>query len=317
MSIDADELKRTALNRWDDIYSRLGVEVGTGEHRPCPHCGGDDRFRYDNRTGNGDYYCSQCGPDTGLMLVQKVKGWTFPETLKAIAEIVGQCDEKVNNCEIDYDKRRASLNKLWLASSAITPGDPAGEYLASRGLSAEGVHDVKFCSACWESETERRLPAMAALVRNKEGQAVTIHRTYLERRTDGKIAKAALKSPRKQMPGVGGVNGCAIRLSSHSEAIGVAEGIETALTCTQVYEIPTWSVLNAGGMESFKPPDGVECVFIFMDRDGSFTGQKAAFNLAFRLKREGYHVTPMMPDIVGDYNDMLMRGMFKTKGEGR
>ncbi|WP_147488947.1 primase-helicase zinc-binding domain-containing protein [Moraxella catarrhalis] len=47
----------------------LGYDVGDGRHKPCPHCGGRDRFRFDNhniQAGDGGWICSQgIGETTG------------------------------------------------------------------------------------------------------------------------------------------------------------------------------------------------------------------------------------------------------------
>ena len=48
-NIDIDKLKLSAKGRWDSIFLQLGINVGTGNYQPCPMCGGEDRFRYDNK----------------------------------------------------------------------------------------------------------------------------------------------------------------------------------------------------------------------------------------------------------------------------
>jgi len=68
-----------ARHRWREILPQLGIETRflTNKHGPCPLCGGKDRFRFDDRHGDGDYFCNQCGPGVGLILVQKKNGWDF------------------------------------------------------------------------------------------------------------------------------------------------------------------------------------------------------------------------------------------------
>src|SRR5690348_13963485 len=52
-----------ARGRWREILPCLGVETRylTNKHGPCPLCGGKDRFRFDDKNGDGTYYCNQCG----------------------------------------------------------------------------------------------------------------------------------------------------------------------------------------------------------------------------------------------------------------
>jgi phage/plasmid primase-like uncharacterized protein len=33
----------------------------TDTHQPCPLCGGEDRYRFDDLNGTGSWYCNQCG----------------------------------------------------------------------------------------------------------------------------------------------------------------------------------------------------------------------------------------------------------------
>ncbi|CNI82916.1 Uncharacterized protein conserved in bacteria [Yersinia pekkanenii] len=96
-----------------------------------------------------------------------------------------------------------------------------------------------------------------------------------------------------------------------ASTLGIAEGIETALSCYQVYGINTWSVINAGFMEKFRVPAGVKHLIIFADMDKhSATGQAAAFNCAtanLRAKNDLMSVSVRWPDS-GDFNDFVMNG---------
>jgi DNA repair protein RadD len=55
----------------------LGIDVRflRNKHGPCPICGGKDRFRFDDSDGSGSYYCNQCGPGPGLVLIRNLWGW--------------------------------------------------------------------------------------------------------------------------------------------------------------------------------------------------------------------------------------------------
>jgi len=68
---------KEAVGRWPGIFAQLGVDVGTGKHKACPICGGKDRFRFDDKDGEGTYFCNQCGAGDGWNLLQKVIGMNF------------------------------------------------------------------------------------------------------------------------------------------------------------------------------------------------------------------------------------------------
>lgn len=83
------EVKLKANGQWQAILSYLGAEVPLNTHTACPHCGGKDRFRFDNKDGNGTFICNQCGSGDGLDLVQRVLGVSVTEAAKEVANIIG------------------------------------------------------------------------------------------------------------------------------------------------------------------------------------------------------------------------------------
>lgn len=76
---------------------------------------------------------------------------------------------------------------------------------------------------------------MLALVTDDEGRIVTLHRTYLT--PEG--IKAPVEAPKKLY--AGGARGGLIRLGEPSDVLGIAEGIETALSARTLFKIPVWS----------------------------------------------------------------------------
>lgn len=60
------ETKRLANGRWGEILPALlgwPAETCDGRNRPCPGCGGRNRFRFTNYNGDGSVLCNQCAPD--------------------------------------------------------------------------------------------------------------------------------------------------------------------------------------------------------------------------------------------------------------
>jgi putative DNA primase/helicase len=144
-------------------------------------------------------------------------------------------------------------------------------------------------------------PALLARVTTPDGKPATIHRTYLT--PSG--AKAAVSSPRKifsAMP-----NGAAVRLALPVPTLGVAEGIETAFAASILFQVPTWAAICAAGVAKFEPPSVVEHLIVFGDNDDNHVGQSAAFALASRLSGR-LKVDVMLPDMPGDWNDVLTGG---------
>lgn len=91
--LDAATVRQAAQGRWPRILSELGIAVPDHprKHGPCPVCGGKDRFRFDDRNGDGTYFCNQCTPHAGdgVRLVMNARALRFPEALAAVGCALG------------------------------------------------------------------------------------------------------------------------------------------------------------------------------------------------------------------------------------
>jgi hypothetical protein len=54
--------QEAAHGRWRWILPHFGISESAlnGKEQPCPACGGRDRFVFDDRHGDGDYFCRRC-----------------------------------------------------------------------------------------------------------------------------------------------------------------------------------------------------------------------------------------------------------------
>jgi putative DNA primase/helicase len=109
-------------------------------------------------------------------------------------------------------------------------------------------------------------------------------------------------------------HGIAVRLLPHGKVLGIAEGIETAMSAAVLFGIPVWAALTAGFLETWYPPADVECVYIFGDNDSSYTGQAAAYTLARRLVlTEKKEVNVEIPEQTNtDWNDVLAANLVSS-----
>lgn len=296
-------MKKTAQGKWKSIFSHFGIEV-TEKHQPCPLCGGKDRFIFTDKFNSGNYYCNQCGPGDGIGLIQKFTGMEFKECVRKIAGFIGYAD-KDERTDISEDKIKNMLNLIWKDSVKLKGHDPVLKYLHSRKIVIR-PDDVRFNSKCYHSETKKSYQAMVAMVRNKNGKPICLHRTYLNG-----TGKADIENNRKNTPSVLQLSGSAIRLNMPGDTIfkddtlGVAEGIETALSASQIFGVATWSVMNTSIMESFEPPEHIRKIIIFADNDNNYAGQKSAYILANKLALKDLIVRVEVPEN-GDWNDILM-----------
>lgn len=301
---DRIDVRTAAAGRWRSILTTLGMDQRSlsGKHGPCPLCGGRDRFRFDDKDGRGTYFCSGCGAGDGVKLAMALTGQSFRDTALQIERLAGVVQPVAGKPDRTDEDKLAALRRVWRESKPIQRGDEAEQYLLGRGLRLYDLPEaVRLHPGLRYQDDEHygTYAAMLATVTAPDGKAVSIHRTYLQN-----ARKAPVSAPKKLMQGLP-VAGAAIRLTAASQVLGIAEGIETALAASELFEVPVWSCISAQGIESFEPPEGVREVIVFADNDENFAGQKAAFALAHRLKLRGFEVEVCIPPEPGDWLDEL------------
>ena len=303
---DCDKILNDAEGRWYGILSRYGIDVGDGKHCPCPLCGGKDRFRFDNKENKGTWICNQCGAGDGLSLLMKKLNLEFIPACEEVAKVTGTITSKDMNPEKVVTPDR--LREMFKSSKPIKPGDPVTEYLRNRGLS-DFPPTLRYSPKCWEYETHQEHNAMLAVFALANGEAVTIHRTFIR---DGK--KLAIEKPKKIMPRLKPMAGGAVRLYPGEHAtLGVCEGIETAIAVHQLFDVAVWPCLSAHLLEMFQPPPWAKKIEIFGDNDETCTGQKAAYTLANRLIVKDKIPATVIISSCKDFLDDLVNGKGMAK----
>ena len=220
----------------------------------------------------------------------------------------------------DLDRMKA-VERLWAHSKPIdraaAEDAPCAAYLKARslsGLKLDGLTDLRYTpkAVCLDdsgSGKESAWPALIAAVRDSQGRIVTLHRTFLASDGNGKAPVAAPKKLMK-LPEDRTMVGAAIRLGGMPEngVLGVAEGIETALSVRKATGMTCWSLVSAGNLKAFTPPEGVRTVIIWADLDRSETGQKAALELKRRLEAEGIAAAIALPPMALPVHDQKRKG---------
>lgn len=324
--IGSDTIQSRCRNRWPSILGLLGVpaKLLNGKHQPCPFCGGFDRFRFDDKEGTGSYFCSACGASHGVGFVMKFLGVDFLGARTAIEAKIGAAKIATPKAVADPEHMVDYLRGLWGRSCALTGLDAASLYLERRGVGASPwPSQLRYVASLPYKDAEgKRIvgyhPAMLAKFVSPDAAQFTLHRTYLAE--DGR--QAAVDAGKKMCPGRVPKGG-AVRLAPSAAVMGIAEGIETALAASVLFEMPVWSATSAGLMQAWQPPERAKEVWIFGDNDPTWVGHTAAYGLAYKLTLGGYKTeVRIAPSMGADWNDVLLERLgivpdFKPRQKGQ
>ena len=326
--MEFDTVKHAARHRWQYILPRIGIEPRylRNTHQPCPVCGGRDRFRFDDKDGQGTYYCNQCGAGNGFTLVMKHLHCGFPEAAHTVARILGLEAEQGADAPVfrqpvpaaaSPEDRQEALLKAWNAAAPL--GSIAADYCRSRGLAGAPETDrIRFLasapyrtrSRCGSTLFVGCFPALVAAVADTQGGIQGLHYTYLQQRggTWQKLQHphpetgATLPAKKMQSRFSGSLKGCGVAIEPPNAEgqLLVAEGIESALAARELFGIPCQALLSANGVAAWQMPEGIKELLIAADNDiPRPVGREAAIRLADRLNAQGVTVRIWQPEAQG------------------
>jgi len=322
--IQAAEIHARIGAAWPHVLAQLGVPESAlrNRHGPCPACGGKDRFRFDNKRGRGDYICGQCGAGDGFRLLERVHGWPFAEARKRVIEAAGLSESLSPAWGAPVRATRPAeaiatpterVLRLRRGRCRIEDCAEVVDYLASRGLwpLPEGCTLSAHATVEYFDEGQRigRHPALFADVVDVNGELVTVHVTYLH---GGR--KLSDREPRKILSTMTARDGCAVRLAPAGEVLGIAEGIETALSAALLDGVPVWAALNTSLLARFEPPGGVDTVRLYADRDEA--GLTAVCRLMERLQGRVRLEVRIPTAPARDWNDTLTTAGRRSGAKG-
>lgn len=196
-----------------------------------------------------------------------------------------------------FGDRNAAALRLWGEARPIER-TPAAAYLASRGLRIQSA-ELRYHKSTAHGRaplTEYR-PALIAAVRDDSG-IVAIHRTFIDGHGRG---LAAIANPRC---GLGRFGEGAVRLGGAGPRLGLAEGIETALSAALLFGVPCWAALGSERFGRIALPEGTSDLLLFLDHD---SGGRRAERLAREAFSDKVQIEAHYPQRRGDdWNDVLL-----------
>lgn len=195
-------------------------------------------------------------------------------------------------------KPSAAALRIWREAKALG-ASPAKAYLESRGiLAASSALRFHPQTPLGPKGRTRFLPAMIAAVSRDEGP-VAIHRTFLSGEAS---TKAAFDKPKRAL---GSLGDAAVRLFVPvSGKLGLAEGIESAMSAYALTGIPVWATLGNERFGLVSVPESVTELHLFVDHDAG--GELAASRGLVAYARDGRAIQVRKPSSKDtDWNDEL------------
>ena len=148
---------------------------------------------------------------------------------------------------------------------------------------------------------------MLAPVVDVDGEQIGVHMTYLRRDGGGKADLP--KEFQRECRGV--IHGGAIRLMPFDpgvELIALLKASRPASPRAELFDLPCWSAVYAGGLKTIDLPPDVRRIIIAADNDVSGAGQRNALAAYDRWTAEGRAVRIKCPPNAGDdFNDVLIK----------
>ncbi len=312
---DARQVVASAYMKFHDILLKAGVNENLliRKWTTCPWCRATNRFTYTDKFGKGDSYCGNCGYHNGVDLLMQAKNWSFQEAIGFIAEYTNWKPdrEKITVAATGRADYAPYMRKILDFSHPVKEGDSAYAYLQACGISKplpKSLWASPKLSYAWIGGREGKskavyYPGLVAEMSDSEGKLVNLYRIYLQ---DDHLAPVttAKKTYTNR------VAGTVIRLGEVSEegVLGLAEDVETALSATELFDVPVWAVISAYNYKGFAVPEGVKKIIFFGDNDSDFISQREIFTAATKLKQENpqLEIEVKLPEEKGaNWNDVL------------
>ena len=195
-------------------------------------------------------------------------------------------------------KPSAAALRIWREAQPLR-ASPAKAYLEGRGiLAASSALRFHPRTPLGPKGRTRFLPAMIAAV-SLDGGPIAIHRTFLSTEA---CTKAGFDKPKRAL---GGLGEAAVRLFAPvSGKLGLAEGIESAMSAYALTGIPVWATLGNERFGLVSVPESVTELHLFVDHDAG--GELAGSRGLAAYARDGRTIHIRKPSSRDtDWNDEL------------
>jgi len=225
MDTFVNDVRAKANGHWEGIFQRLDIPTNRSEGE-CPNCGGNTRYRFDDREGRGTYYCSHCGAGTGLDMVMKVNQCGVRKAAELVADAMALPLPEPVPAREKPQHYIAIADKVAALVAKAVPGE--SQYLLNKGLPSPSKALLNDGSLLLTLQTLDGATTGAQLIR-ADGEKKLVA---------GTKKKGAFIPARLPIAG------------EPVETVVICEGYATALTVCQFSDFPTFAALYEGNLLS-------------------------------------------------------------------
>ena len=189
--------------------------------------------------------------------------------------------------------------RLWREGRPVS-GTPAERYLRNRSIPA--IHDLMRyhpATPLGRGRSVRRLPALLIAV-GQPRRLAAVQRIFLQ--PNGRPALL-----RRTKRALGPLYRDAVQLFEPMETLGLAEGVENALSASLLLSIPVWASLGAERFDRIDIPLRIKRLILLADNDHA--GRRAVNKALQSYVLPGRDIIVLWPAApFNDWNDMLRAG---------
>lgn len=248
---------------------------------------------------DGWFHCFGCGANgDSIEWLRLMERCSFKKAVEALA---GDCISLSSHSLALRRMRKTddTTRKIREARAIWMSATPIGHTKGADYLRARGIQQFNSPSLRYIDQFHREpgcFPALVAAIATPNREVCGVQVTLL---ADSGMCKAEVAVPRKTY---GVLADGAVRLAPATDVLGIAEGVETALSAMLMTGIPVWACLGAARMHRVGIPGTVRHLHLFGDDDEpGRNAVQATVKGHPNLRR----IVRMPPEGFGDWNDAL------------
>jgi P4 family phage/plasmid primase-like protien len=148
--MNKEEIKDRLRGQWEPVLLALSAipqEALNKQHQPCPKCGGNKRFNFERKKGDGGIFCNDCKPEgtgDGFGTLEWFNGWSFAQAIREVEQHIDP--DKASGLPANIRKLRHDVYTRVLTSNRSKLSSAHEADLLARGLNTDEIVNRGYAS---------------------------------------------------------------------------------------------------------------------------------------------------------------------------